>query len=100
MSSLPANVHVSKHPCLQAKLSQLRSGSTKAKEVKSLVHDISLIVGCEALATAISTTSGPKVRMGNHITTNTTTTTSSSSPLSKGEICPFHYHYHSSSLYP
>lgn len=61
MTSLPSNVHVSKHPCLLAKLSQLRSGSTSAKEVKSLVHDISLIVGCEALASAVAATPGPKV---------------------------------------
>lgn len=60
MSALPKNVHVSQHPCLRAKLSQLRSKSTNAKEVKSLVHDISLIVGCEALASAITATPGPK----------------------------------------
>lgn len=63
MASLPTNVHVSKHPCLMAKLSQLRSGSTRSKEVKSLVHEISLIVGCEALASAISATPGPKVSL-------------------------------------
>ncbi|KAK1828476.1 PRTase-like protein [Podospora conica] len=56
---LPPNVHVSKHPCLLAKLSQLRSGSTSAKEVKGLIHDISLIVGCEALANAIVAVPGP-----------------------------------------
>ncbi|ROW12146.1 hypothetical protein VMCG_00061 [Cytospora schulzeri] len=60
MSALPKNVHVSQHPCLRAKLSQLRSKSTNAKDVKTLVHEISLIVGCEALATAITATSGPK----------------------------------------
>ncbi|KAL1875154.1 hypothetical protein Daus18300_003222 [Diaporthe australafricana] len=60
MSTLPKNVHVSSHPCLRAKLSQLRSKSTPAKDVKSLVHDISLIVGCEALAAAITTAPGPK----------------------------------------
>ncbi|KAG8161465.1 hypothetical protein KVR01_008452 [Diaporthe batatas] len=60
MSSLPKNVHVSNHPCLRAKLSQLRSKSTPSKDVKALVHDISLIVGCEALASAITTAPGPK----------------------------------------
>lgn len=60
MSSLPKNVHVSNHPCLRAKLSQLRSKSTPSKDVKALVHDISLIVGCEALAAAITTAPGPK----------------------------------------
>ncbi|KAL8371315.1 hypothetical protein RB595_001242 [Gaeumannomyces hyphopodioides] len=52
--SLPTNVHVSNHPCLVAKLSQLRSKSTPAKEVKNLVHEISLIVACEALASSVS----------------------------------------------
>lgn len=61
MSSLPSNVHVSSHPALQAKLSQLRSKSTDSKEVKSLIHEISLILSCEALATAISPIQGPKV---------------------------------------
>lgn len=49
-SSLPSNVHVSKHPCLRAKLSQLRSKSTNARETKTLVHDIALLLGTEALA--------------------------------------------------
>jgi len=49
-SSLPSNVHVSKHPCLRAKLSQLRSKSTNARETKTLVHDIALLLGAEALA--------------------------------------------------
>src|SRR3569833_3380897 len=56
--SLPPKVHVSQHPCLLAKLSQLRSKSTSARDVKSLVHEISLIVGCEALASALSTGAG------------------------------------------
>lgn len=50
MASLPSNVHVSKHPCLRAKLSQLRSKSANARETKDLVHEISLILGTEALA--------------------------------------------------
>jgi uracil phosphoribosyltransferase len=50
MSALPSNVRVSAHPCLLAKLGQLRSRAAGAKDVKTLVHDISLIVGCEALA--------------------------------------------------
>ncbi len=58
---LPKNAHVSTHPCLLAKLSKLRCKDTSAKEVKSLVHDISLIVGCEALASSVSATPGPKV---------------------------------------
>ncbi len=59
--SLPANVHVSKHPCLLSKLSLLRSKDTEAREVKSLVHDIALIVGCEAFASALTVVDGPKV---------------------------------------
>jgi hypothetical protein len=49
-SSLPPNVHISKHPCLRAKLSQLRSKSRNARETKTLVHEISLLLGSEALA--------------------------------------------------
>lgn len=62
MSSLPANVHVSQHPSLLAKLSQLRSSSTSAKEVKNLIHEIGLILSIEALAKAVSPAAGPKVR--------------------------------------
>ncbi|KAJ3951971.1 hypothetical protein N0V92_011598 [Colletotrichum tropicale] len=58
--SLPSNVHVSRHPCLRAKLSQLRSKSTAAKDVKTLVHEIGLIVATEALAASTKATDGPK----------------------------------------
>ncbi|KZL85371.1 uracil phosphoribosyltransferase [Colletotrichum incanum] len=57
---LPPNVHVSQHPCLRAKLSQLRSQSTPAKDVKSLVNDIALMVAYEALAASTKATDGPK----------------------------------------
>ncbi|RSL47156.1 hypothetical protein CEP54_013545 [Fusarium duplospermum] len=60
MSSLPSNVHVSQHPCLRAKLSQLRSKSISPREVKSLIHEISLIVSCEALALSLEATDGPQ----------------------------------------
>ena len=50
MDSLP-NVHVSTHPCLRAKLSQLRSKAADAKETKTLVHEIALMLGTEALST-------------------------------------------------
>ncbi|KAK3302306.1 uracil phosphoribosyltransferase-domain-containing protein [Chaetomium strumarium] len=59
MSNLPPNVHVSQHPCLLAKLSQLRSKGTAARDVKALIHDITLIVGCEALAKGLTSVSGP-----------------------------------------
>lgn len=50
MSALPANVHVSQHPCLRAKLSQLRSKNSTSQQTKQLIHDISLILGVEALS--------------------------------------------------
>lgn len=73
MASLPSNVHVSNHPCLQAKLSQLRSKSVSARETKSLIHEISLILSCEALATAISAVDGSKdvTPLGFEFTTTT-----------------------------
>ncbi|KAI0456231.1 uracil phosphoribosyltransferase-domain-containing protein [Xylaria acuta] len=58
--SLPPNVHVSRHPCLLSKLSRLRSKETEAREVKSLVHEIALIIGCEAFASALTVVDGPK----------------------------------------
>lgn len=56
MVSLPRNVHVSDHPCLRAKLTQLRSKDADARETKALVHDIALILACEALASSLQTT--------------------------------------------
>ncbi|KAH0533670.1 hypothetical protein FGG08_007601 [Glutinoglossum americanum] len=52
-SALPSNVHVSTHPCLHAKLSQLRSAATNSRDTNRLIHEIALIVGCEALAGAV-----------------------------------------------
>ncbi|KAK0674307.1 uracil phosphoribosyltransferase-domain-containing protein [Cercophora samala] len=60
MSSLPPNVHISTHPCLQAKLSQLRSASTAARDVKTLINEITLILGTEALASALTSSPGPE----------------------------------------
>lgn len=54
--SLPHNVHVSTHPCLQAKLSQLRSKSTSTRETRDLVHEIATILGVEAFAAGLRTT--------------------------------------------
>jgi uracil phosphoribosyltransferase len=54
MTGLPKNAHVSQHPCLKAKLSQLRSASTASKEVQTLVHEIALMVGYEALAAGLT----------------------------------------------
>lgn len=60
---LPSNVHVSQHPCLRAKLSQLRSKSANARETKALVHEIALILGCEALASGLQTSSSGTVSL-------------------------------------
>lgn len=54
-AQLPQNIHVSKHPCVRAKLSQLRSQSTNSKETKTLVHEIATIVGVEALGHGLQT---------------------------------------------
>ena len=51
----PFNVHISNHPCVRAKLSQLRSKECNARETKALIHEIALIVGCEALGTGLQT---------------------------------------------
>lgn len=57
MASLPANVHVSSHPCVAAKMSKLRSQETvNARDTKALIHEIALMVGCEALAQAFELT--------------------------------------------
>ncbi|KAK3069419.1 hypothetical protein LTR53_012246 [Teratosphaeriaceae sp. CCFEE 6253] len=50
----PDTVHVSAHPCLRAKLSQLRSSSTNAADTKRLVHEIATIIACEALGHELS----------------------------------------------
>ena len=57
-SSLPLNVHVSKHPCLRAKLSQLRSSSADARTTKALVNEIAMVLGVEALANLDLTPNG------------------------------------------
>ncbi|KAF2252145.1 uracil phosphoribosyltransferase [Trematosphaeria pertusa] len=74
MASLPPNAHVSSHPCLQAKLSQLRSAATGSKEVQALVHDIALMVGYEALASGLQAQESgtDKSPLGYTYTTTTT----------------------------
>lgn len=52
-SNLPKNAHVSVHPCLQAKLSQLRSAKTGSRDAQTLVHEIALMVGYEALGAGL-----------------------------------------------
>jgi uracil phosphoribosyltransferase len=54
--SLPSNIHISTHPCLQAKLSQLRSQSTTPRETRALVEEIASILGVEAFAQGLTLT--------------------------------------------
>jgi len=60
--AIPKNAHVSTHPCLQAKLSQLRSASTGSKDAQTLVHELALMVGYEALGAALKTQQDGTVR--------------------------------------
>lgn len=59
--SLPSNIHVSTHPCLQAKLSQLRSHTTNPRETRALVHEIASILAVEAFADGLKLTPTGKV---------------------------------------
>ncbi|KAJ5098140.1 hypothetical protein N7532_005141 [Penicillium argentinense] len=52
--TLPPTVHISSHPCLQAKLSQLRSQSTTPRETRALVQEITSILGVEAFASGLA----------------------------------------------
>ncbi|KAL8805212.1 MAG: hypothetical protein Q9182_002087 [Xanthomendoza sp. 2 TL-2023] len=73
LDSMPPNVHISNHPCLRAKLSQLRSKDTNARQTQALIHDIALIVACEALAlelNAVSSGTG-ETPLGAQYTTET-----------------------------
>jgi hypothetical protein len=51
---LPPNVHISTHPCIQAKISQLRNLQISARDSKALIHEIATMVACEALAYAFT----------------------------------------------
>ncbi|RYN29214.1 hypothetical protein AA0112_g7352 [Alternaria arborescens] len=72
--NLPKNAHVSTHPCLQAKLSQLRSASTGSKDAQTLVHELALMVGYEALAAGLKAqpVGTDKSPLGYEYTTTTT----------------------------
>ncbi|KAF3077791.1 hypothetical protein TWF569_004620 [Orbilia oligospora] len=50
-----SNIHVSQHPCVRAKLSQLRSSATGPRETRALVTEISSFLAAEALATSLTT---------------------------------------------
>ncbi|RMZ71404.1 uracil phosphoribosyltransferase [Pyrenophora seminiperda CCB06] len=72
--AMPKNAHVSTHPCLQAKLSQLRSASTGSKDAQTLVHELALMVGYEALGATLKTQQDgtDKSPLGYEYTTATT----------------------------
>ncbi|KAL4878859.1 uracil phosphoribosyltransferase-domain-containing protein [Aspergillus karnatakaensis] len=53
-----SNVHVSSHPLLQAKISQIRSSSTTTRETRNLVNEIATILGVEAFASWKATGTG------------------------------------------
>ncbi|EEH04307.1 uracil phosphoribosyltransferase [Histoplasma capsulatum G186AR] len=55
-SAFSNNIHVSQHPCLRAKLSQLRSNATSCKDTNRLINDIAMIIGCEALGASLQVT--------------------------------------------
>ncbi|KAL9009408.1 MAG: hypothetical protein Q9173_005566 [Seirophora scorigena] len=72
--ALLSNIHISTHPCVRAKLSQIRSKDANARETQSLVHEIALLVACDALASglqAVSTGTG-ETPLGYEYTTETT----------------------------
>jgi len=84
---LPPNVHLSTHPCLQSKLSQLRQSTANARETKALVHEITLIVGCEATAAGLSTKKGTTViRTTTHFPNNTYSTLLTTTSQSKTHL--------------
>lgn len=66
-SSVPPNAHVSAHPCLKAKVSQLRSASTNGRDTNALVREIATIVGVEALGSVLSSASSGTVCPTSHV---------------------------------
>lgn len=59
--TLSPSVHVSKHPIIAQKLSQLRDHSLKPKAVRELTRDISVLLGYEA-SSDITLVKGKEVR--------------------------------------
>ena len=80
-NALPFNVHVSTHPCARAKLSQLRSSATNARDTKTLVHEIATIVGCEAFAHGLEAVQGDAVSLD----PNPPSSQQRLTPMSQGE---------------
>ncbi|KAF3921884.1 hypothetical protein ABW20_dc0100061 [Dactylellina cionopaga] len=52
-----SNIHVSTHPCVRAKLSQLRSSSSP-RETRALVHEIATFLASDALASCLNIVEG------------------------------------------
>ncbi|KAL9021010.1 MAG: hypothetical protein Q9185_001766 [Variospora sp. 1 TL-2023] len=73
-ATTPSSIHISTHPCVRAKLSQIRSKHVNARETQSLVHEIALIVACDALASEMQTVSSGtgETPLGYEYTTETT----------------------------
>ncbi|KAF3901686.1 hypothetical protein ABW21_db0209814 [Orbilia brochopaga] len=49
-----SNIHVSNHPCVKAKLSQLRADTAGPRETKALIHEISTLLAADALASCLT----------------------------------------------
>jgi uracil phosphoribosyltransferase len=94
---LPPNVHLSTHPCLQSKLSQLRQSTANARETKALVHEITLIVGCEATAAGLSTKKGTTVSRTTHFPNKTYSTLLTTTSQSKTHLG---YEYTTTTIIP
>lgn len=58
--SLPANVHVSSHPVISAKISALRQASS-ARDTRTLVTEISSLLAAWVSNDAFSAVEGPSV---------------------------------------
>ncbi len=57
---------VASHPCLAAKISQLRSVDTTAKETKELIHEIAFMVAFQALGEILTVLDGDEVAHSPH----------------------------------
>lgn len=55
MATAASNVRLSTHPSLLVKLSQLRAATCTPRETQALIHEISLLLASETLASVLST---------------------------------------------
>lgn len=96
----PPNVHISHHPCVRAKLSQLRSKNADARVAKTLVHEISNILGSEALASALSTTRSGQVSAAAHRTVYHTLSVSAHAESKPQDESPLGYAFDTETVTP